>query len=549
MLKRKLCIAISIFLIAALSLSGCKKEKIEIPPLGEDKIREDIEGILKEEGYYFDNLSEFLSEKVEPSESDMVKLKQKYSEPVPYEKRNLKFILQSSEMEIEAEYSVIYVFLNTEWKLSFQYKENEAAWKETSKSGVSTKQIMDDLKNVEIEGFKKGFIGSGETTNIKIVNRNSDLKNKQDNIVFDVSVKTDFATFEFSSTAIYYFKKGKWEAAQIQPDHPAKWEITYFEDRKPEAPTSERVFDKLTDPDNTLTYISNRNFIKKSYISEPTERIGQNSVTFDYIYIVTYENIGDFQYLVSIPFEWIGGDWLSGEIKTEYIKSSLKPILGTWKAGEKRSIVFTKAKKDLLEGIYFMEVDGVQEEYKMKCKFNVLLKETDWEIIVDSVNIPDGTDSHFDLKVITVNLKDQVLVANNKQFQKEGAPSDLEDGESPLIEDAKNPKEEENAEEDSNAEEESTEDASSDENQEPSSEEIKKEENEESKEINIKDPKESESTESEQVKEKEEEPQPKPKKDKDKEKKSEDKEKSSEKEKKDSEKKPSEKSKEEVSGE
>lgn len=400
-------------------------------------IQRDLTNHLKENSYAFDSLDDFSYEFVDVSEDDLNKLKNSFDSKVPYQKVDTAFTLTSIDMDISGYYSVVYAYYKDEWKIMFGYPKDEGEWEYVAKSQTSSKQIMSDLKTVNFEGFKKGYVGTESNTSIKITDRDTKLKINKDDVFVDVTVKTDFAEYVIGVEMIYYFNSGKWILSDAIVEEPKYWKLNYNSDRIPSAPTEASVLEQVTKANNFLTYVANTDYMESYELREIPQLAGVTSITFQYEFETVYKDIGKVIYLIKIPYEWADGEWVVGDTEVTVSDIKIDRMLGVWSNEDGDYYEFTSLEKKtddksdkspyILVGTFYKKTgEDMYAKYTVKYAVNVPLRDNNWECISDLWEAVDQNSIEFKISALSINVKDKQLVSDKYVFIK---TADLETGE------------------------------------------------------------------------------------------------------------------------
>lgn len=366
------------------------------------------------------SISEFKYKDEEVTDSDINKLKKIFYEKVPAKKIAIKGKFRTAEYEIDGEYNMLYVYANEKYKLIEIDDRNIANRKITPIAGVSSNTIMKTLRDQKIGDFKKGYVGREKSTTINVIERKSNLNNNKDKVKIEAKVKNDFAVTSIIIDMEYEFKKDHWQLMKIVPEDKEDYKVKFIDDNIPKEPKEEEITTLLTDPKNQKTYMTNKGYTKKVYVSKPKARATADSMAYEYLFVVTYDKVGDIEYKVKVPYEYNGGEWIKKDVSIEFNKALLEPMKAEWKSDkdkdgkdDHRSINITKVDNDNLEGTYTKA--GKTEN--IKGKLNVPIKDDNWEITISSAGIEDGKESIVDINSASLNLKDKTIAVDGHIFK------------------------------------------------------------------------------------------------------------------------------------
>ncbi len=398
------------------TFAGCGKKTHE-ELLTPTRITNDFTSEIKTAGYEFDSLDKFSSEMIETSEKDMKKLKELFDNRVEYQKVGCTFTISSLEKDIEGYFSMVYAYINDEWKVMFSYPSRKDEWEFTAKDTVGTKQMLADLKTLNFEGFEKGYVGSEKTTTIKIEDRDTKLKFNKDEVLITATVKTDFATYSIDIQLIYYFKDGKWILSDTSIENSTDWSIEYNSDKKPIAPKEEYILEQLTIPTNFLTYVANPEYMTDYKIAATKQIAGVTSIKYQYVLTTFYENIGTVKYTAEIPYDWVEGEWAIGDPEVKISEVDPSAMLGTWSNENGDYFELVKYNPDKnnplegkLKGTYYKKIDdGKYGSYSFNLMMKIPLRDNNWGGIVDSWTATDSSAVEFSINSFAIDTQAKTL--------------------------------------------------------------------------------------------------------------------------------------------
>lgn len=420
--KRRL---LAVLLIAGLFLlPGCKK----VPELSEAKVREDLIAQLESAKYEYDAMEQFGMEEIKTDPADLDKLKGFFDKPVQYRTMKADFVLTSLTAQTTAQYALIYA-LNDGWQMMFARPLNENEWTYQTKESVSHKQMLTDLQDHQFDGFEAGYIGEEKNTSLEIKKRKTDLKKSSDDILALVTVKTDFATYKLEVHYKYFYADGQWRADAIEVQDSSKWKVAFQKKKEPKAPSEKAILKLLTTKSNFLTYVANPKYYDSQTIKKLPPIARDTSLTFKYEMETSYRNIGIIKYQVSVPYEWIEGEWASGEAAVAVIDADPVNMLGKWTAKNGDVLEIFELEGDVEEkqasasllNVRFMRNGGKKSErqpYTGQFKINVPLRDNKWELICRRWDTLSGKKPAWQPKKTTIDTRKKQIVINGVAFTK-----------------------------------------------------------------------------------------------------------------------------------
>ena len=414
------------FVLCLVSLTACgSKEK---PELTKSKITQDLEAELRDASYNYDSLDGLTYETAEVTEDDLNRLKEFFDTRVDYQKIDCSFQLTSIKMDSVGYWSMIYAYVNGEWRVMFSYQKTPGEWEYTAKETTSSKKMLNDLQSIDFEGFETGYVGNQKTTSIKIIDRDTKFKINKDDVYIQATVNTDFATYIIEVEMIYYFDGGEWQLSDAIIQDSKYWQLTYNSDRVPSNPSEQHVFEQLTIPNNFLTYVANPEYMDEYHIVETKQLAGITSITFQYEFETKYKNIGTIKYLAQLPYEWLDGEWAIGDMVVNVSDINANGMLGTWTANNGDYVTFTVSERtennkypspNVLVGTYYKKIgEGTYSEYTIKTAINVPLRDNNWEGKIVLWEAKDTTSIEFSIEPFAINTIDKIMTTGELTFTK-----------------------------------------------------------------------------------------------------------------------------------
>lgn len=357
MRKKIALIFMSILMI--LTITACSKDD-EAPEITQVEKEAGLKTMLKKENYTFDSLKRIDFKESDVTEKDMTKLKQKFEHRVDFIKNDVEVTMSTNASKTAAEFSIIYAYYGDEWQPVIFYPINEKSWVSEAKEKVNKNRVMKDLRQTEFKGFKKGYVGKESNTKVILNNRDQKINIGRDILFTTVVVKTDFAKYKIGIDFTYQFKDNKWVLTSTNIQDQKLWQIEYDKDNVPDALSQEAVIKKLTNKKNFLTYVTNKDYVSKTMLSETRETVGVDELAYAFSWMTDYDNIGKITYSVKMPYKFSEGEWQEGKPKVEIDNINAENMVGKWKGENGDEINFTKTMKskktenrDLVIGTYY----------------------------------------------------------------------------------------------------------------------------------------------------------------------------------------------------
>lgn len=427
---KKFLLISSMIICSLFLLTGCGgKEEIQKPT--DLVIEEGIKTALKEDEHInFDKMSNFTYTEVEVTEDDFTKLKETFASRVEYIKYETTFSLVSVNMDMEANYSAIFVYNNGEWYFSFGYVTDKDAWtyQEKEASRVDKQRMLSDLKEKEFASFEQGYVGNPKYSSIKSIDsREYDESVHRDTIKTSVGVKTDFAEYDIPITMIYYFQKGEWILGDVSISGVEEWTLKYNDNSAPEFLDNSIILSYLTTDTNFLTYVCNLNYVDNYEIVKESEIASKDSVDVVYKFSAIYDYIGTVNYDVTVSYQWLNNEWSDAEPVVTFRDADFSEFIKyDWNSEDGSYFKFTNI-ESLENGIY--RITGKysnNNSVDIVCNLTVPLRDNNWEAQITDINgnqIWDIPSSSFSL-----NLEYGAIIYNDIYF----APINITISEDPI---------------------------------------------------------------------------------------------------------------------
>lgn len=360
-MKYKKLLLVLLSLIMVFTLSACGKgKKDKAPEITQVEKENELKTILKKQNYVFDSLENIKFKDSETNETDMTKLKQLFDHQIPYLKNDVNVTMSTNASSSAAQFSIIYAYYNDAWKAVISYPINEKGWVSEAKSRVNKKRIMEDLKEMELKGFKKGSIGKESNTKVILNNRDEKIDIGRDILFTTVVVKTDFAKYNIDIDFTYQFEDNDWVLKKTNIQDQKLWQIKYDKKNVPDALSQEAVIKKLTNKKNFLTYVTNKDYATNTMLSETRQSVGVDELSYLFSWITEYKDIAKVTYKVSMPYKFSDGEWEEGKQKITVDNVNVEEMVGKWTGENGDEIVFEKTLKskktdnrDVVTGTYY----------------------------------------------------------------------------------------------------------------------------------------------------------------------------------------------------
>ena len=415
---KKLLVISSIMICSLLMLVGCGKSN-EVDKPSELIIEEGIKTALKDDEHInFDKMSNFSYNEVDINDDDFEKLKETFASKVEYVKYETTFSLVSVNMDMEANYSGIFVFNNGQWYYSFGYITDKDSWEYTEKdaSRVDKQRMLNDLKNTEFASFEKGYVGNSKYSSIKSIDsREYDESVHRDTIKTSVGVKTDFAEYDIPITMIYYFQKGEWVLGDISISDVDEWTLKYNDNSEPQFLNDNIILSYLTTDTNFLTYVCNLNYANGYEITKKSEVANKDSVDVIYNFAVKYDYIGTINYDVTVSYQWLNNEWSDAEPVVTFSSADFSELVSyDWNSDDGSYFKFSDVQA-MDNGVYkLIGQYSNNNAVDVVCNLTVPLRDNNWEAQITDINgnqIWDIPSSSFSL-----NLEYKAIVYNDTYF-------------------------------------------------------------------------------------------------------------------------------------
>lgn len=375
-----------LFFILTFSMVGCSGNSSNNQP---DKITVEagLTQALKDEGFIFDKISSIQINTVDINDSDFEQLKSKYASQVPYVKYEATYSLITTAKDTHGNYSMIFVYNNGAWELSFGYITDknsfEYEWKET----VSLKRVKNDIKNVSIGNFEKGYVGDDKYSTCEIVERITEKNINRDEVRLKCTAITDFAEYVMPVSVIYYFTDGDWVLSDIVVSDESEWKLIYDKGREPKFMSESEVISKITTSTEFLTYVCNKNYVSDYSIVKGDDIADRDSVKAQYIFTAEYKNLGKIEYYVAVLYEWLDGEWGEGEMSIELKNADFSDLINTqWNGELGDKFLFTEVVPDeenvsiyTFKGIY---TSNENQTTDIIVTLTLPLRDNNWEAVI-----------------------------------------------------------------------------------------------------------------------------------------------------------------------
>lgn len=357
-LKKKIILIICSFLMC-FTMFACGKKDASAPAITQTEKETELKNMLKKKQYTFDELKNVSFKDSETNEKDFTKLRQLFQNKVDFLKQDVNVTLSTNVSSTIADFSIIYAYYDDNWKAVIFYPINEKGWVSEAKDSIGKKRIMEDLKDIEFKGFKKGHIGKESLTKVILNKRDQKVDIGRDTLFTTVVTKTDFAKYKIGVDFVYQFEDNKWVLKEANIQDPTLWQIEYDKENLPKALTQEGVINKLTSDKNFLTYVTNPEYPTNTMLSETRENVGVDEISYMFDWMTEYEDIGKIKYKVRMPYKFSDGEWNEGKQKVSISNVNIEQMKGKWIGENDDEIIFEKTLKtkktkykDVIEGTY-----------------------------------------------------------------------------------------------------------------------------------------------------------------------------------------------------
>lgn len=357
-LKKKIILIICSFLMC-FTMFACGKKDASAPAITQTEKETELKNMLKKKQYTFDELKNVSFKDSETNKKDFTKLRQLFQNKVDFLKQDVNVTLSTNASSTIADFSIIYAYYDNNWKAVIFYPINEKGWVSEAKDSIGKKRIMEDLKDIEFKGFKKGHIGKESLTKVILNKRDQKIDIGRDTLFTTVVTKTDFAKYKIGVDFVYQFEDNKWVLKEANIQDPTLWQIEYDKDKLPEALTQEGVINKLTSEKNFLTYVTNPEYPTNTMLSETRENVGVDEIGYMFDWMTEYEDIGKIKYKIKMPYKFSDGEWNEGKQKVSISNVNIEQMKGKWIGENDDKIIFDKTLKtkktkykDVIEGTY-----------------------------------------------------------------------------------------------------------------------------------------------------------------------------------------------------
>ncbi len=373
-------------------LFGCSDKTPQLDNESLEKIL--VDGIKSD--IYFDQISNIKIEKIKTTQEDLALLKSTFTDKVPYESYYIEGNISSITMDSYVKYTVLIAY-NKEWKNIAVTPIDESTWIYIPKEYVGLTDIMKDLKQVEIEPFKEGYVGNEKTSALTIIKRVEDKDANMETIFGSLKILTDFGEYNIDVSITYYFKKGEWVFGDITLQDKEDWEFTFKENCQIKTLSDKYIKEKLTKRTEFLTYIVNEDYIESEELEQTYVKADAETAGYVYKYAVNYAGIGEVIYDVVVTYKWLSYEWGKGEISVSLVNQTFSQIVGNKYILDEKYISFKSILRDeekikKLEEIGAIDPDESDEPTDIK------------EILV--VDYYDGTTVEERYFYVTIELKD-----------------------------------------------------------------------------------------------------------------------------------------------
>lgn len=299
---------VAIFLVGL--VSGCGEKT---PEPTKDELIEICSAAVKE-NIYFDQMSDITFEEIASTEDDINALKEVFNSKVDYKTLHLTANISSITMDASIEYNCVIAY-NSGWKVIKCYSVNESKWVYEAKEFVAMKDIMNDLKSVDVGPFEAGYVGDEKKSTLTINDRKEDKTINRETVYCTVKIDTDYGYYTADIEAIYYFKKGVWVIGDFVIPDVNNWKFTFNERCEIELYKNDYIMDKLNTKSEFLTYVVDKSKTLNTNLELAGLVATTEHVIYNYKYTVNYPNLGEVVYDVNISYEWLSYEWSVGKIE------------------------------------------------------------------------------------------------------------------------------------------------------------------------------------------------------------------------------------------
>ncbi len=426
---RKSIYKITMALAGATVLTACSiSGQTEIAEVSDDMIKGELLEYLNKKDYAVDEIYEFSKEVGTFTEEEGKEISSQFTGKTTIRKYVCNFKTRSVERDIDGQCEAVYAYFNNAWTLVKIQEANLENWSFQAKSEVSVRQIRDDLAAIEFATLPNVKIGNESDTQIEIVSRKSDIENGNDNVDIVVTYNADFAVYKIGIKLMYKHEHGEWVLSSHAIDDVDFWEIEFDDNMKPNKPKEEYIINSLSNSSNYKNYMMNLSYVDNYYVTEEKETVVGNTVNYNYVVIVSYDEIGDIEYNVTKPYSWIDKAWQEQELTVDVKKADFEKFLGTWASTNGDFVRFTNAENNILTGTYTHKYeDGNYVSYDVKGTVNVELTDNNWALMIEQKGIAAGEEEeHFVILPFQIDFEKTVIKSNGNIYiakgDEEGGP-------------------------------------------------------------------------------------------------------------------------------
>lgn len=407
-------------LTTACSISG----QNDIADVSDDVIKDELLSFLNKKEYAVDEISDFSKELGTFSDEENQELSSQFTGKTTIRKYNCRFKTRSVERDIEGECSAIFAYLNKEWTLVKIKETLPENWSFQAKSEVSMRQIRDDLGTIEFPTLPGVKVGDESNTQVEIASRKSDIENGNDNVDLVVTYNADFAVYKIGVKFMYKYEHGQWNLSSNAIDDVDFWEISFDDSMKPNKPKEEYIINNLSNSSNYKNYMMNLSYVDNYYVTEEKETVMGNTINYNYVVIVSYDEIGDIEYNVTKPYSWIDKAWQEQDLTVSVKSVNFEKFLGTWASTNGDFVRFTSADGTTLTGTYTHKYeDGNYVTYHVTGEIGVEMSDNNWALTIEQKDVAAGEEeSHFvilpfqiDFSKTTINSNGNIYIAKGDE--------------------------------------------------------------------------------------------------------------------------------------